>query len=638
MHILTIIPIARGIPFDTLSYYAIADTASGTIVTIPFGRQTISGIVVESVSLADAKTFVKQANFALKKIKSATGTIPILSASAKALKETSQLTLIPIGAIAGNVIPQTLLEYSAATQAPASITTSKPQSDISETEMPTLAGTEEPAESVVYGMHADRLDQYKRQIRSCFAEKNSVLFIAPTIRSLHQWHDELQRGIGKHTVMLHSKITKKELKAAYTTIKNSEYPLIIFATPAFCIAPRADLGCIIAEDESSSLYKTSDRFALDTRVFIRQFAMHAQLALIWGDIIPRFETLSRLDAEQLPRTLLPEQCTVVPIEHYRSVLPKEVRETLVHAFKHGKRVYIHSARKGIAPLSRCADCGTVVACPNCELPMVLRAKITRTADGSKERTFLCTHCATTLPTTHTCTNCLSWNITPVPIGTESLRDAVRALLGESATIITIDDDMTPDAAKAQQLIDSIDKQKSAVIIGTIKVLPFLKDMHYSLFPFIDRLLSVPSLYTTEQVLRLIMQCSEHSSDGVVLFTQRPEFPFLSQLATYKINAIVQDELTVRRELGYPPFGALVKITITIPDQQRTAITDRVTDYLERHESSMLRARRVDQSNKIQLSWAIKGATTFIEEHGAELSLFLSSLRYPYTIEENPEML
>ena len=70
MHIATIIPIARGIPFDTLTYYAPEPLEPGTLVTIPFGRQTLYGIITETIPLIEAKAFVKQAAFSLKKIKS----------------------------------------------------------------------------------------------------------------------------------------------------------------------------------------------------------------------------------------------------------------------------------------------------------------------------------------------------------------------------------------------------------------------------------------------------------------------------------------------------------------------------------------------------------------------------------------
>jgi primosomal protein N' len=176
-------------------------------------------------------------------------------------------------------------------------------------------------------------------------------------------------------------------------------------------------------------------------------------------------------------------------------------------------------------------------------------------------------------------------------------------------------------------------------IGTIKVLPFLKNINYSLFPFFDRLLSTPSLYTTENVLRLVMECNEKSIDGVLLFTRQPDFPLIKQLETQKINGIIHDELTLRRELGYPPFGSIIKISLTVSEGYRLSVMEKVEAYLADMESTMMPARRISMgSMKMLLTWIIKTPTTYIEEEGPTLAGFLTSLHFPYLIEENPERL
>ena len=622
MHIATLIPIARGIPFDTLTYYAPHALLPGTVVTIPFGKQTITGIVLETTGIAEAKSFIKGASFTLKKIATVVGTVPLFTAVMHALRETTTHTLVPTGAIAGAVLPNTLFEYITTTAL---------------TELvPVEIDITQHSEDAIVGTHVERLDYYKRLIRTAFAAKKSVLFIAPTIRALETWRDELQKGIPKHIVTIHSKITKRDIKSAYTLVKQSEYPLIIFTTPGSCVVPRADIGYAIVEDESSSLYKTSDRYALDTRLFIRHFTEHAGIKLFWGDTLPRFETLARTAKDHLPRTFVPDKLTIVPVEAYRTILPSEVIEIIRHAQVKKRHLYIHAARKGVAPLSRCSDCGTIVTCTSCELPVVLRNKVSRT--GERERYFVCTHCATTLSATHTCVHCGGWNITPVAIGTESIRDAIVALVG-SEPVITIDDDLTPDSAAIKTLIETTQKQKFSIVIGTIKVLPYLTNINYALFPFFDRLLSIPSLYTTEQTLRLIMECNERVTSGVLLFTRQPEFPFIRQLETQKINAIIHDELELRRGLGYPPYGSIIKISMTVPEGYRQHIAAEVSAFLGTIEHTALPPRRISAgSMKVLLVWILNVSTVYIEEEGPELSMFLGDLHFPYSIEENPERL
>lgn len=618
MYIATIIPIAKGIPFDTLTYYSNEEYSLGTIVTIPFGKQSIKGIIIENNSLAEAKTIVKTAKFTLKKIKSVVGEAPFLTAATSAFIDTATATITPVGALAGLVTPSVLFEYI---------------SENKKSELPEQVDQTEFEESVVYGTREERVGQYKRIIRSAFASKKSVLFIAPSIRTLQDYKQTLEKGIDKHTVILHSKVTKKALKQAMDTIKETDRPVVIFATPGFMLFPREDVGTIIAEEESSSLYYANNRFKTDIRVFIKTYSTHRNTKLLWGDTIPRFATLHRLHADHLPRTFIPDKLTVVPIAPYKTILPHEVIELIGHAQKKKKNLYIFANRKGVAPLSRCHDCGTIVECQECSLPMVLRNKVT--SDGSKVRTFSCTHCAATLPATHTCVTCSSWNITPVAIGTESIRDAVAELVG-SESVITIDDDLTPDSTDIQAALSKIEKSDFTIIIGTIKALPYIKNIHYSLFPFFDRQLSTPSLYTTENILRLIMECNERSKDGVLIFSKDPEFPLIKQLETQKINAIIHDELEIRKELQYPPFGSLIKISLTAIDHQRQHIMEVVQDFFKETAITFLPARKISYSNKVLLVWVFSASTTYIEEEGSLLVSFLQSLKSPYLIEENPE--
>lgn len=621
MYVATIIPIARGIPFDTLTYYYPISLVPGTLVSIPFGKQIIVGIIIESIPLAEAKALIKQATFALKKIKQVLGHLPYFEQAIIALKSTSAQTLSPVGAVAGSTIPPFLFEYMQGEKI----------SEILESPNEVQNNFEE---TVIVANNLERADHYKRLIRSAFASKKSVFFVAPSIRALEQWKTQLEKGIQKHVIILHSKTTKKNLRSNFSMIKSSDRPLLVFMTPGFFLIPRADLGFVIAEDESSNLYKTSDRFAIDTRVLVKYFCENAKVHLIWGDAMPRFETLVRLHADHLPRTYVPEKLHIVPIDHYRTTMPSEVMDLIRHAQKKKRRLFIYTNRKGIAPLSRCADCGTIVNCPTCELPLVLRNKIL--PDGKRERYFVCTHCGDGLPTTHKCSFCSSWNISPLAIGTESLYEEICSLVG-SEDVYMVDDDVTPDSKTVETLLKDLQTKKFAVIVGTIKVLPFLKGIHYTIFPYFDRLLSVPSLYTTENALRLVMECNERSSEGVILCTRNENFPFLKQLGTQKVNAIIHDEITIRKELDYPPFGLLVKVSVTVPEGYRQEIKEVIDEFLKDWDCSPMPPRRISPGSlKVLLVWILKVPTSFVEEEGQEIVEFLDNLRFPYKIEQNPE--
>lgn len=624
MYVATIIPIARGIPFDTLTYYSGAALAAGTLVSIPFGKQLIVGIVIESVPLTEAKALVKSAAFSLKKVKQVFGTLPFFAQAIAALRAAAIATLAPIGALAGSVMPQFLFEYMQ----------SEKLSEVFGTATPLQ--TETFSEKVIIGTRDERADQYKRLIRSAFAAKKSVYVVVPTIRGLEAWAKELSKGIQKHVIILHSKTTKKDLRSAFSQLKTSDRPLLVFVTPGFFLIPRGDLGYVIAEDEGSTLYKTNDRYGIDLRILIRTCCEHTRLSLTWGDTMPRFETLERLGADHLPRTYVPEKLHVVPIEYYRTTLPSEVIDLIRHAEKKKYRLFVYTNRKGVAPLSRCADCGTLVSCPTCTLPMVLRNRVL--SDGTRTRSFICTQCGDTLPPEHLCTYCGSWNITPLAIGTESVAEEISSLVG-SEYVSVIDDDLTPDSATVEKLLQHIHQKKFGIVVGTTKVLPYLRNIQYTLIPYLDRILSTPALSTTESLLRLIMECDQVSSQGVIVCTRNKTFPLIKQLETHKINNIIHDELAVRKELGYPPYGLLVKISLTVPEGHRHKVKEYVESYFKDSstELSALPPRRISPgSMKVLLVWIIKAPLSYIEEEGSAIAAFFDTLHFPYKIEQNPD--
>jgi primosomal protein N' len=614
MYILSVIPISRGIPFNTLSYYSTDALYPGTLIEIPLGKQFIKGLVYESNSLIEAKTSIKQATFALKKIKSVIGVSPFYTALVEGLRTASTKTLTPIGSLAGIVINDIYLDIFQKM--------SDPEISIKK---------ERPAQSV-YGILPDRIDNYKRIIRGAFAEKKSVVLVAPSIRSVEYWYKTLQKGITSHSVMLHSKVTKRDQKSAVANIKNSERPLFICTTAQYSCVPRSDISTIILEDETSSLYKTNDRYEADMRVVIESISKSLGLNIVFGDTLPRFETLYKTESLELSRAFTPDKLVVVPTETYRTILPTETIELIRYCQKNKKSLFIFTNRKGLAPISRCADCGTSVDCPTCSLPIVLRYK---TVEGVRERVFVCTNCGDTLPTTHICSYCASWNITPVSIGTESVYEAVTGIV-EPAHVFTIDDELTPDTKTVDPLLSEIQKQKWFVMIGTQKMLPYIKGVDFVAIPFFDRLLSIPSPVAVEEVLRLVMLCNEKTKDTLIICTKKPDFSITKLLATKKIQEIIDTDMETRSILKYPPFGLLIKLSVTVPSAHREVLTQKIENFFENTDITLLPVRRISpDSMKLLCVWIIQREESFVQENYEEIQAFLQDLRFPYTFSINP---
>ena len=68
MHILEVIPLQKGIPRDSLSYFSLKEIPLGALVEIPLHSKTISGIVIGKTDARDMKASIRSGTFSLKPV------------------------------------------------------------------------------------------------------------------------------------------------------------------------------------------------------------------------------------------------------------------------------------------------------------------------------------------------------------------------------------------------------------------------------------------------------------------------------------------------------------------------------------------------------------------------------------------
>ena len=73
MFIIEVIPIAKGIGTDTLSYFTSKEVSIGAVVLIPLRKKIIKGIVTSIRPALDIKSEIRGAPFAMKKLETVKG-------------------------------------------------------------------------------------------------------------------------------------------------------------------------------------------------------------------------------------------------------------------------------------------------------------------------------------------------------------------------------------------------------------------------------------------------------------------------------------------------------------------------------------------------------------------------------------
>lgn len=617
MFLLTVAPIRRGIPVAELSYISKEAPQLGVVILVPLRKKEVPAIVIAVSPVRDAKAMIKGADFALRKIDQ----IKILNRFSpsfiSAAKSISNWSISTLGSTIQAIFPTILLEDE--TDHVFEIEDEKPLQAADE-------GGETPIylPSVLQAEEVERMAIYKSHIREVFAKNGSVFFILPTIQDIERVDAAIGKGIGSYTYILHSNLTKKQAKDRLREIKESEHPTLVIATPQFLAVPCKNLQSIILERESASSYTMTHKPYIDLRNFVESYARERRIPLLLGDLFLRVETLTRLQKGELDSFTRPkarysttaethlvdmresgEQPGIGRVAFFSKKLVSLISETR----KRGASTFILCIRRGVAPMTVCADCGTVVECSNCKAPLILHRKSVKKVEeavieeqeentlnvkaeqteGTEtplldedsalgvtlpgigfqsgptknipvyENVFICHRCGEKSEPKHKCENCNSWKLTMLGLGIGQAEDILKSRFPD-APIFRIDTDSITKHKEAKDRAEAFLTTPGAIMLGTEMALPYITE-HVGLVAVlsVNSLLTIPDFRMSEHVFRLLLVLREKAREHFLIQT-REVSPIFSLALKGNIGEFLEEELSLRKELHFPPYSIFIKVT------------------------------------------------------------------------------
>ena len=546
MKIVTVIPIARGLVQEELTYFTGQAVEPGALVSIAVKRRTVEALVTAVRAAADIKAAVRAADFSLKKILRIRRANFFSPAFLAAAQQTADYFASPLGPILKNLVPAAVLSDLDAAGAEAAAW--RPNKLRGEKYL--LQETDD-----------ERLTHYKSLVREEFARGASVFLCLPTLTRIKQAQQSLERGIADYTFVLHHALGRKNLLAAWTQALATKHPILVIGTPLFLSLPRADFGTMIVDEESSAAYKSLVRPYLDYRIFAEKLAAANGWRFVLGDLVLRTETLYRLKQGSA--------LTKIPLKHHSvtsaeqqivrvanrdgqfQLVSEELLAAVGAASRNNERFFIYVHRRGLTPLVVCQDCGAAVTCLNCDAPV----------SWHEESVFLCHHCGARRSAAEKCATCGGWRLIGLGVGIEAV---VKELAARWPTlkIFELDSDRTKTEKQAAALVKKFMATPGGVLVGTEMAVAHLKEkIENTAVAAIDSLLARPDYRVNEKVFRLLIRL--RALAGKLFFVQRRQVKAkLFELAGRgSLLEFYQQELAERREYHYPPFRIFIKITV-----------------------------------------------------------------------------
>jgi primosomal protein N' (replication factor Y) len=537
MKILTVIPIAKGIPREELSYFSAKPVVLGTLVTVPFGKRTIKGVVVDQNEVRDLKSSIKSSDFALRNI---TTTHPetLPTSIFTAAQNTARYYSQSIGLILKTIIPDQVFDYYL--DHPISEHKTNIRSDIQSVQIP----------------YQERISYYRTMIRENLGKHVSTMIIAPTVIQAEKIFDAMKTGIEDSIIIAHSKKSKKHIDKVITQTLDTKKPIVLITTAPFVTLVRNDWDTIIIESSTSSSYRYEFNPIFDLRYFVEEIAKSYHSRIIYADTLINVNLRSRVtqreivDGRSTWHIAKPERFEVIDnkVKPF-SLLNEKTKLLIEEALSSKSNILLLTTRKGLAPLTSCSDCGTIVTCPICATPLVLHRKQGKNVNQNG-RIYMCHHCMNTTTPLDTCVSCGSWRLAALGVSTDSIAQEIEILFPKIKTLVS-DGDTTTTLNQVQKIVTNWNETPGSILIGTPMVLPYINKADFGCIVSMDSLLSLPAYTSGENSLYTALNFLEKISVQAILQTRNFKHEVIQAIHTENIFDFMKNELETRNQFGYP---------------------------------------------------------------------------------------
>jgi primosomal protein N' (replication factor Y) (superfamily II helicase) len=401
-----------------------------------------------------------------------------------------------------------------------------------------------------------------------------ALVLVPEIALALPLVDRLRRDLDVRIALLHSGLGDGERADEWRRIRAGDVDIVV-GTRLAVLAPLADVGLVIVDEEHELAYKSDRTPRLQARDTAVRLAELAGAALVLGSATPSVDSIGRARQGAYERVELatrpvglPPSVEIVDLREelaagQRGLLSRSLAAALGGLdIPAGEQAILVLNRRGTASVVLCRDCGHVQACPDCERPLVYHRAGT---------TLRCHHCGRATPLATRCPACGSPRIRYLGGGTERLEREVRDGFPR-LRVGRLDRDVVDRRGAAERIVDAFSGGQLDVLVGTSLVAKGLDVPTVTLAAVVssDIALNLPDERAAERTYQLLVQAIGRAGRGerpghAIVQTYQPDHPAIVAAASGEGAAFYDAELALRERFGSPPYGRLVKLTVGLAD-------------------------------------------------------------------------
>jgi primosomal protein N' (replication factor Y) len=414
---------------------------------------------------------------------------------------------------------------------------------------------------------------YLRLADRVLAEQRRVLVLVPEIGLTSAMAELFRVAFGDRVAVQHSGLSAGERHDQWHRIRDGSVDVVI-GTRSAVFAPLTDLGLIVVDEEHDASYKQDESPRYHGRDLAIVRGQCAGALVVLGSATPSLESyrhattgkyaLLTLQRRVLDRPLAQVEIVDMRAEYAREgpdvVLSQALRNGLLARVASGEQAMVLLNRRGLATTVVCRQCTATIECPRCSVSLVVHG-------GRSGRRLRCHYCDWSVPVPGACAACGGVYLELTGFGTERVEEEIRALL-PGARVARVDRDTVARKGALDDRLRAFARRELDVLVGTQMIAKGHDFPAVTLVGVVsaDVGLGVADFRAAERTFQLLTQVAGRAGRGdqrgtAIVQTLYPHHYSIEFACQQNYGAFVHRELSFRRDMGYPPFVALVNIVI-----------------------------------------------------------------------------
>ncbi|MCI0649650.1 MAG: primosomal protein N' [Chloroflexi bacterium] len=279
----------------------------------------------------------------------------------------------------------------------------------------------------------------------------------------------------------------------------------------------------------------------------------------------------------------------------RGIFSRPLVQAMEETLGRGEQAILFLNRRGTATFVMCRDCGLVLKCPRCEMPLTYHRP---------GMLLECHYCGRKQAPPQECPQCGSHRIKYFGLGTEEVERLVQQQWPTARTV-RWDRDTTAGRDTHEALLASFINQEADILVGTQMIAKGLDLPLVTLVGVIsaDVSLGLPDYRTGERTFQILAQVAGRAGRGllggrVVIQTYQPEHYAIQTAAEHDFTGFYIEEIRFRTQHSLPPFRRMARLIVADP----------VSDRAERQANELAKMLRQHIRDKALGATEILGPT------------------------------